>query len=102
MLENSVWKQYNSKSIHEVLVANYGVQNFEINDDESEIFTILKRDLTKKELKYFAMVSAEIEASKIQETLHVEDEEFEKIKKKMSVKFRRNKLKEALRGRSKE
>jgi len=100
MLENSVWKAYNEKSVHDVLVEYYKVESFEINEDDHELYTILKRDLTKKELKYFAMTSSGMSDAQVKETLHVEDEEFDKIVKKCAVKFRRNKLKEALRGNS--
>ena len=97
MLENSIWKRYHEeKSIHQTLVEIYGGKLEDINTNEGELYAILKRHLTKKELRLFIMNEAGISKEEIVEEINIELGDFEKAHHKTYKKLRQNSMKEAL------
>ena len=99
MLENSLWKRYHdTKTIRETLSAFYACDASQIAAGENELYAILKRFLTKKELKFFIMKEAGISDAEIMETLGFNEEELQKSSKKAYHKLRdkvRSAIKEA-------
>ena len=54
MLENSIWTQFHTeKTIRETLAEVLSIDAVQISSDESELYAMIKRHLTKKELKLF-------------------------------------------------
>jgi len=99
MLENTVWRQYHDKnSVKEKLSAFYGVDSLEIIDDEKELYSVLKAKLTKKELKLFAMDSADLTDEAIKNEFNYSDEELETAKNKLYKKLKQHKVRYAFRA----
>ncbi|MBU0631699.1 hypothetical protein KKA17_03570 [bacterium] len=93
MLENSVWKQYHKElSIREVVSKFYEVDPSMIIDDEQELYALLKRKLTKKELRLFVMDSAKVSDKEMMEFFEVNSEELSVMKDKLYKKMRQDKL----------
>ncbi|WP_345992110.1 hypothetical protein [Sulfurimonas sp. HSL-1716] len=98
MLENSVWKQYHEDmSIREVISRFYEVDPALIIDDEKELYALLKRKLTKKELRLFTMDSANVSDKKMMEFFEVDAKELSVMKDKLYKKMRQDKLRYPLR-----
>jgi hypothetical protein len=92
MLENTVWRHYHSENNFRSILAEKCVLDIEnIIEDEKELYGILKSKLTKKELKLFAMDSADIEDAKLKEEFGYDDAELEKAKFKLYKKFKQDK-----------
>jgi hypothetical protein len=92
MLENSVWRQYNSENSFRVKLSEFCVLDIdEIIEDEKELYGVLKSKLTKKELKLFAMDSANLSDEDIKKEFHIDDEELKKAKFKLYKKFKQDK-----------
>ena len=92
MLENSVWKQYNKENNFRELLAEFTqIDIMNLIEDEKKLYGVLKAKLTKKELKLFAMNSAEVEDEKIKNEFSYNDEELEKAKFKLYKKFKQDK-----------
>ena len=92
MLENSVWQKYNKENNFRAKLAEFCVM--EIADliyDEKVLYGVMKSKLTKKELKLFAMDSAEIDDAKIMQEFSYTQEELEKAKYKLYKKFKQDK-----------
>ena len=99
MLENSLWQQYHAdKSVRETLAAVYGCDIVQIGDNEGELYAILKRHLTKKELRLFIMSEAGMEEVKIADELKMDSAVFDKTKHKTYSKIRSNKIQNAVRN----
>ena len=97
MLENSVWKQYNSEnSFREMLVKYCKVDSLNLIEDDKELYGALKAKLTKKELRLFAMDSAGVDDSKIKEELSCDDEELKQAKFKLYKKLKQDKVRSYL------
>ncbi|MCD6173959.1 MAG: hypothetical protein J7J96_09295 [Sulfurimonas sp.] len=93
MLENSVWRQYNSENNYRELLAEFThIDVIDLIEDEKELYGILKAKLTKKELKLFSMDSAKIDDEKIKAEFSYNDEELEKAKFKLYKKFKQDKV----------
>lgn len=98
MLENSLWRQYHTdKSIRDTLAAVYGCDIIQIDDNESELYAILKRHLTKKELRLFIMHEAGMSASVIANELKMDEIVFDKALQKTYGKIRSNKIQDSVR-----
>ncbi len=97
MLENSLWYQYcASKTIREVLAVLYGVDIEQLNPDEGELYAIMKRQLTKRELRLFIMKEAGDSATDIQQSMGLTAERYSDIERNTYRKFKIDKLKNAL------
>ncbi len=97
MLENSLWHKYSAnKTIREVLADLYKADLEQIGGNENELYAIIKRQLTKKELRFFIMKEARVDESEIKQSMQLDNESFESIKLKVYRKFRIDKLKNAI------
>lgn len=100
MLENSIWHAYlPHKSIHEALSAFYGCEKSQISVDEGYLYAVIKRNLTKKELRIFIMKQAGIADEKIMQEMGIEEEVFAKSLKKAHHKLR-NKVRSQIKAAS--
>lgn len=89
MLENSLWYAYHQeKSIQETLSGVYGCDPTQISVDEGRLYAILKRHLTKKELRAFIMKEADVEDAKMIKELGLDEEALAKSLKKAYHKLR--------------
>ena len=89
MLENSVWNQYLPETtIREVLASIYECDATQITGDEGELYAELKRTLTKKELRLFVMLEAEVQSDTILAELGMDENALEKAMKKTYHKIR--------------
>ena len=92
MLEQSVWRQYNSENnFREKLGEFTQLDVLDIIEDEKVLYGILKAKLTKKELKLFAMDSANLPDMAIKEEFSYDDEALEKAKFKLYKKLKQDK-----------
>jgi len=99
MLENSVWAQYNeSKLIQEALANLYKCDFHQILDDEKELYAILKRAMTKKELRLFAMNEGGESIENICDKLSIEVKDFEQAKFKAYKKIRQNRVQDTVKS----
>jgi len=93
MLENSVWKQYNEENNFRQMLARFCKMDIDILiEDDKILYGILKSKLTKKELKLFAMDSAQKENEELKSELSLNDEELEKAKYKLYKKLKQDKV----------
>jgi len=92
VLEQSVWRQYNSENnFREKLGEFTQLDVLDIIEDEKVLYGILKAKLTKKELKLFAMDSANLPDMAIKEEFSYDDEALEKAKFKLYKKLKQDK-----------
>ena len=99
MLDSTVWRQYNEENNFRVILAEQCVLDFEdLIEDEKELYAILKSKLTKKELKLFAMDSANISDEEMQKEFGYDAEELEKAKFKLYKKFKQDKTRLSFRA----
>jgi len=93
MLENTVWRHYNSENNYREMLAKFCKMDIEtLIEDDKILYGVLKAKLTKKELKLFAMDSAQIEDAKLKEEFSMNDEELEKAKFKLYKKLKQDKV----------
>jgi hypothetical protein len=93
MLENSVWKQHNEENNFRQMIARFCKMDIEILiADDKILYGVLKSKLTKKELKLFAMDSAQMENAELKTELSLDDEELEKAKFKLYKKLKQDKV----------
>ena len=64
--------------------------------DEEQLTEVLKRKLTKKEMKYYKLKIANEDETTMQKELQCDNERFEAIKKQTIVKLNQEKLKKEL------
>ena len=92
MLENTVWRQYHKENtFREKLAECCVLDSMDLIVEDEELYGILKAKLTKKELKLFAMDSAQIDDAKIKEEFSYDDKEFEQAKFKLFKKLKQDK-----------
>jgi FixJ family two-component response regulator len=93
MMENSLWFQYHPETtLHETLCGIYGCEVSQLPSDENELYAVLKRHLTKKELKLFIMREAGMDASAIAEKLNMNSDDYEQARHKTYSKIKGNKI----------
>lgn len=101
MLENSIWKQYNeTNSFRELLAQFCKISEIDLIEDDKLLYNVLKAKLTKKELKLFAMDSANIAEEAMKSELSLNDEELEKAKFKLYKKLKQDKVRFSFRASS--
>ena len=92
MLERTVWRQYHEENnFREKLSEFTKIDVINIIEDDKILYGVLKAKLTKKELKLFAMDTAEINNVKIKTEFSYSDEELEKAKFKLYKKLKQDK-----------
>lgn len=93
MLENSVWRQYNSENNFREMLAKFcNMPVVNLIEDDKALYGVLKSKLTKKELKLFAMDSAKVDDIEIKSSFAYSDEELEKAKFKLYKKLKQDKV----------
>ncbi len=94
MLENSIWRQYNQENnFREKLSLLCSISAHDLLDDDKELYGVLKAKFTKKELKLFAMDSANMSDDALKSEFSLTDEELSKAKFKLYKKFKQDKTK---------
>lgn len=92
MLERTVWRQYHDENnFREKLSQFCKIDTIDIIEDDKILYAVLKAKLTKKELKLFAMDTAEIDNEKLKAAFSYSDEELEKAKFKLYKKLKQDK-----------
>jgi hypothetical protein len=93
MLENSLWYKYSpERSIAEVLATFYKIDVEQIGGDESVLYAILKRHLTKKEFRLFIMKEAGVDDEAIMSEMHLKTDDFQGNQRKAYRKLKQDKL----------
>lgn len=93
MLKNSVWRQYNEQNNFREMLAKFCKMDIiDLIEDEKTLYGVLKAKLTKKELKLFAMDSANVSDDEIKEAFGYNDEELQKAKFKLYKKLKQDKV----------
>ena len=93
MLENSVWKQYNSENDFREKLSQFCTMKLEdIIEDDKDLYGVMKAKLTKKELKLFAMDSGSKSIDEIKSEFSYSDEELEKARFKLYKKLKQDKV----------
>jgi len=93
MLENSVWRQYNEENNFRQMIARFSKENIEnLIEDDKQLYAVLKAKMTKKELRLFAMDSAQLENEEMKKEFNYTDEELEKAKFKLYKKLKQDKV----------
>jgi methionine-rich copper-binding protein CopC len=99
MLENSVWRQYNSEnSFREKLAEFCSMDILGLIEDDKDLYAAMKSKLTKKELKLFAMDSSALNDEEIKKEFNIDDEELEKSKFKLYKKLKQDKTRLSFRA----
>lgn len=99
MLENTVWKKYNKENNFKEKLSEHCVMGIrEFMDDDKALYAVMKSKLTKKELKLFAMDSAEIDDAKIMQEFSYDAKSLEDAKFKLYKKFKQDKIRLSFRG----
>jgi len=92
MLESTVWRQYHKENSFRAELAGNCVLNIEdLIEDDKELYGVLKAKLTKKELKLFAMDSANIDEDELKKEFSYDNEALDKAKFKLYKKLKQDK-----------
>lgn len=93
MLQNTVWRQYNNENNFRELLARFCKMDIEsLIEDDKTLYAVLKSKLTKKELRLFAMDSAQISDEQLKKELSLDDEELVEAKYKLYKKLKQDKV----------
>ncbi len=100
MLENSIWFKYNGdKSIRATLAEFYKLPTSHIASHEVELYNVLKKNMTKRELKLYVLQVAGFDDAAIQKEMGIEDEKVvEKLKHTSNRKMRQDKIRQAVKN----
>ncbi|WP_373072425.1 hypothetical protein [Sulfurimonas sp.] len=99
VLESSVWRQYNEDNSFREKLAEFCVMDeLEFIADDKDLYAVMKSKLTKKELKLFAMDSADISDDELCEAFSYTKEELEKAKFKLYKKLKQDKTRLSFRA----
>jgi hypothetical protein len=101
VLTNSIWKQYNSEnSFRELLASFCKISDVDLIEDDKRLYNALKAKLTKKELKLFAMDSANVSDETIKSDFAYSDDELQNAKFKLYKKLKQDKVRLSFRASS--
>ena len=99
MLKNSIWRQYNSENNFRELLAKFcRLNEIDLIEDDKALYGALKAKLTKKELKLFAMDSANVSDNELKKEFAYSDEELESAKFKLYKKLKQDKVRFSFRA----
>ncbi len=100
MLENSIWFKYNGDtSIRATLAAFYKCETSLISNNEVELYNVLKKNMTKRELKLYVLQVAGLDDAAIAKEMGIEDEKvIEKLKHTSNRKMRQDKIRQAVKN----
>ena len=103
MLESTVWRQYHKDNNFRQFLSEHSVLKIEdLMEDDKELYATLKAKLTKKELKLFAMDSAEVADTDLQKEFDYDEEALKKAKFKLYKKLKQDKTRLSFRENSSE
>ncbi|MDX9813466.1 MAG: hypothetical protein RBS91_02230 [Sulfurimonadaceae bacterium] len=93
MLDISLWRKYNEQNNFRELITKYSnLDAIDLIEDDKELYAALKTKLTKKELKLFAMDSANLSDSELKDEFSFDDEELKQAKYKLYKKLKQDKV----------
>lgn len=99
MLESTVWRQYHEDNSFREQIAEFcSIDIIDLIEDDKELYSVLKAKLTKKELKLFAMDTAEKSDDELKSELDCDDIELEKSKFKLYKKLKQDKTRLSFRA----
>lgn len=99
MLENTVWRQYHNDNSFRQKISEFCVlTSDDLIYEDKDLYAVLKAKLTKKELKLFAMDTAQLDAREIKNELSFDDESLEKAKFKLYKKLKQDKTRLSFRA----
>ena len=99
MLKNSIWRQYNSENKFRELLAKFcRLNEIDLIEDDKALYGALKAKLTKKELKLFAMDSANVSDDELKREFAYSDEELRDAKFKLYKKLKQDKVRFSFRA----
>ena len=99
MLESTVWRQYHSdNSFREKLSEFCVLRSEDLIEEDKDLYAVLKAKLTKKELKLFAMDTADMKMHEMKSELSLDDEGLEKAKFKLYKKLKQDKIRLSFRA----
>ncbi|MEA3369779.1 MAG: hypothetical protein U9Q40_00395 [Campylobacterota bacterium] len=99
MLESTVWRQYHKdNSFREKLSEFCVLKSEDLIEDDKDLYAVLKAKLTKKEVKLFAMDTADVNVQEIKSELSLDDEGLEKAKFKLYKKLKQDKTRLSFRA----
>ena len=99
MLESTVWRQYHSdNSFREKLSEFCVLRSEDLIEEDKDLYAVLKAKLTKKELKLFAMDTADVNNEEIKSEFSLDDEGLEKVKFKLYKKLKQDKIRLSFRA----
>ena len=100
MLENSIWFKYNGeKSIRATLADFYKCETSLIANNEVELYNVLKKNMTKRELKLYVLQVAGFDDATIAKEMNIDDEKvIEKLKHTSNRKMRQDKIRQAVKS----
>jgi len=98
MLENSIWFKYNGeKSIRATMADFYKCDTSLISSNEVGLYNILKKNMTKRELKLYVLEVAGFDDDAIKKEMGIEDNKvLEKLKHTSNRKMRQDKIRQAV------
>ena len=99
MLESTVWRQYHSdNSFREKLSEFCVLRSEDLIEEDKDLYAVLKAKLTKKELKLFAMDTADVNNEEIKSEFSLDDEGLEKVKFKLYKKLKQDQIRLSFRA----
>lgn len=99
MLESTVWRQYHSENnFREKLAQFCNIEIGEIVANDKDLYGILKAKLTKKELKLFAMDSANRSDAEMMEAFSYDADALKEAKYKIYKKLKQDKIRKSLKS----
>ncbi|MDD5203324.1 MAG: hypothetical protein PHH41_09300, partial [Sulfurimonas sp.] len=99
MLESTVWRQYHSENNFREKLAEFShIEIGEIVANDKDLYNILKAKLTKKELKLFAMDSANVSDAEMMAAFSYDAEALKEAKYKVYKKLKQDKMRASLKA----
>ena len=92
MLESTVWRQFHEGNSFRMYLAEFCmIDEMDLMVEDKELYSALKAKLTKKELKLFAMDTANVGDDKLKTEFSYDDATLEKAKFKLYKKLKQDK-----------
>ncbi len=99
MLESTVWRQYHKDNSFRQKLSEFCVlTSDDLIYEDKDLYAVLKAKLTKKELKLFAMDTAEVNDDEMKSELSLDEEGLKKAKFKLYKKLKQDKTRLSFRA----
>ncbi|MEA2072940.1 MAG: hypothetical protein U9O86_05085 [Campylobacterota bacterium] len=93
MLESTVWRQYHEENSFRRLISEFTmIDEIDLIVEDKELYSVLKAKLTKKELKLFAMDTANVGDEALMSEFSYSEEDLTKAKFKLYKKLKQDKI----------